>query len=61
MFKIYNIQNIISYNLQNLFLGELDLETFLNFIQLYQSDEFLANSKLTKLNISLNKTVIKYI
>jgi hypothetical protein len=60
MFKIYNIQNIISYNLQNLFLGELDLETFHNFIQLYQSDEFLANSKLTKLNISLNKTVIKY-
>ena len=60
MFKIYNIQNIISYNLQNLFLGEFDLETFHNFIQLYQSDEFLANSKLTKLNISLNKTVIKY-
>ncbi len=60
IFKIYNIQNIIPYNLKNLFLGELDLETFTSFIQFYQSNEFLQNSQLTNLSISLNKTVVKY-
>lgn len=60
IFKIYNIQNIIPYNLKNLFLGELDLETFTSFIQFYHSNEFLINSQLTNLSISLNKTVVKY-
>jgi len=60
IFKIYNIQNLISINLQNLQIGELDLETFNNFIQFYQSKEFLQNSQLRILNISLNKTMVKY-
>ena len=60
IFKIYNIQNLISINLQDLQIGELDLETFNFFIKFYQSKEYIQNSQLRKLNISLNKTVIKY-
>ena len=60
IFKIYNIQNLISINLQDLQIGELDLETFNFFIQFYQSKEYIENSELKKLNISLNKNVIKY-
>ena len=60
IFKIYNIQNLISINLQDLQIGELDLETFNFFIQFYQSKEYIENSQLKKLNISLNKNMIKY-
>ena len=60
IYKIYNLKNIISYNLQNLILGEMDLESFQNLIQFYQSDDFIQNSQLRVLNISLNKTVTKY-
>ena len=60
IFKIYNIQNLMSINLQDLQIGELDLETFNFFIQFYQSKEYIENSELKKLNISLNKNVIKY-
>ena len=60
IFKIYNIQNLLSINLQELKIGELDLETFNFFIQFYQSKEYIENSELKKLNISLNKNVIKY-
>ena len=60
IFKIYNIQNLISINLQDLQIGEIDLETFNFFIQFYQSKEYIENSELKKLNISLNKNVIKY-
>ena len=60
IFKIYNIQNLLSINLQELQIGELDLETFNFFIQFYQSKEYIENSQIKKLNISLNKNVIKY-
>ena len=60
IFKIYNIQNLLSINLQELQIGELDLETFYFFIQFYQSKEYIENSQLKKLHISLNKNVIKY-
>ena len=60
IFKIYNIKNLISIHLQNLQIGELDLETFINFIEFYQSKDFIQNSQLRNLNISLNKTVVKY-
>ena len=60
IFKIYNIQNLLSINLQELQIGELDLETFYFFIQFYQSKEYIENSQIKKLNISLNKNVIKY-
>ena len=60
IFKIYNIQNLLSINLQELQIGELDLETFNFFIQFYQSKEYIENSQLKKLNISLNKNMIKY-
>ena len=60
IFKIYNIQNLISINLQYLYLGELDLDTFNNFIQFYHSEEYIQNSQLKYLYISLNKTLIKF-
>ena len=60
IFKIYNIQNLVSINLQNLYLGELDSDTFNNFIQFYHSEEYIQNSQLKNLYISLNKTLIKF-
>ena len=48
--SMLNISNIISVNLQNLFLGDLDLETFENFINFYQSEQFLSQSQLTSLS-----------
>ena len=58
--KISNIQNILSFDLQYLNLGEFDSETFINFLRFYQSEEFLQKSKLQNLYISLNKSMIKY-
>ena len=51
---------MISINLQYLYLGELDLDTFNNFIQFYHSEEYIQNSQLKYLYISLNKTLIKF-
>ena len=58
--SMLNISNIISVNLQNLFLGDLDLETFENFITFYQSEQFLSQSQLTSLSLSLKKTFFDY-
>jgi hypothetical protein len=58
--KIYNIKNIISFNLLSLNIGELDLDTFKNFVDFYKSEEYLEKSKLKFLSITLNKTIIKY-
>ena len=58
--KIYNIKNIISFNLLTLNIGELDLDTFKSFVDFYKSEEYLEKSKLKFLSITLNKTVIKY-
>ena len=60
IFKLYNIKNLISYNLILLNIGELDLDTFKSFIDLYQAKDFLEKSQLKILSIELNKTVIKY-
>ena len=58
--KIYNLRNMISYNLQSINIGELDIESFKYFVEFYQSENFLINSQLKNLYISLNKNVIKY-
>ena len=58
--KIYNLRNIISYNLQSINIGELDIESFKYFVEFYQSENFLINSQLKNLYISLNRNVIKY-
>ena len=60
IFKLYNIKNLISYNLISLNIGELDLDTFKAFVDFYQTKEFLEKSKLQLLSIELNKTVVKY-
>ena len=39
--KIYNLRNIISYNLQSINIGELDIESFKYFVEFYQSENFL--------------------
>ena len=58
--KIYNLRNMISYNLQSINIGELDIESFKYFVEFYQSENFLINSQLKNLYISLNRNVIKY-
>ena len=60
IFKLNNIRNLIPYNLSSLHLGELDLDTFKAFLELYHSDEYLEKSPLNSIFIELNKTVIKY-
>ena len=58
--KLYNIKNLISYNLVSLNLGEIDLYTFKAFVNFYQTEEFLEKSQLKTLHIELNKTIVKY-
>ena len=58
--KLYNIKNLISYNLVSLNIGEIDLYTFKAFVDFYQSEEFLEKSQLKNLCIEFNKTIIKY-
>ena len=58
--KLYNIRNLISYNLLSLNIGEFDLDTFKAFIEFYHTEEYLEKSQLKSLCISLNRTVVKY-
>lgn len=60
IFKIYNIKNLISYNLISLNIGELDLDTFKDLVEFLHTKEYLEKSQLKFLSIDLNKTVIKY-
>ena len=60
IFRLNNIRNLIPYNLVSLHLGELDLDTFKAFLELYHSEEYLEKSKLNSIFIEFNKTVIKF-
>ena len=60
MSKILNINNLISYNLLSLRLGDLDKDTFKIFMKFYHSEDYLKKSQLKILNIELNRTVIRY-
>ena len=40
IFRLNNVRNLIPYNLVSLHLGELDLDTFKAFLELYHSEEY---------------------
>ena len=56
--KIHNIYRIIPYNITELSIGEFDYESFVYFIEYIISSEFSVHSKLNKLKIYLNNTII---
>jgi hypothetical protein len=58
--KIKNIKNIISYNLLELNIGELDLSTFKCFTEFFNSNEFKEKSHIKILIIRLSKSVVRY-
>ena len=59
-FKLFNITNLIPYNLISLNLGEFDLETLKTFIDFYHNEQYLEKSQLKSISLALNKTVVNY-
>ena len=59
--KFYNIRKIyrfIPYNLTNLSIGSLDYETFICLVDYLTSSDYSLRTKLNKLKINLNNSVI---
>jgi hypothetical protein len=55
-----NIVNLITPNLKNLNIGNLDIVTFSSFVNKYTNDEFISESKLVNIKIILNEVIIRY-
>ena len=53
-----NLCNIISYNLTNLYIGDLDYLSFKSLLSFYHSEEFIKNSQLKKLTLCLSENVV---
>ena len=60
MFKIVNIDNLLSTNFISLFLGDLDADTFANFVDGFTSEDFTLRSQMRSIKIGLNLTVVLY-
>ena len=60
MYNITNISHLISFNLQKLYLGDLDKKTLSDFILFYQEKKFLEKSVLFSLIIELNDSILSY-
>jgi hypothetical protein len=58
--KVINLKNIISTNLKYLQIGELDYESFSNFLKYYQSNDFIMKTKLTCLKLYLSNLLFDY-
>ena len=61
-FKIFECENIIkliSKNLNSLFIGDLDIKTFVSFVEFYVNSDFNKKSNLMSLNISLQFHIIQ--
>jgi hypothetical protein len=58
--NISNLGNLISYNLNNIYIGDLDVISFKSFVNFYHSKEFKKYSKLKALTLCLNKTVSSF-
>ena len=56
--NITNIYRIVPYNINELSIGEFDSESFIYFVEYITSSEFSVHSKLNKLKIILNNSVI---
>ena len=53
-----NLCNLISYNLDTLYIGDLDYLTFKSLLSFYHSKEFIKNSQLKKLILCLSQNVV---
>ena len=60
MNNIANISHLISFNLQKLYLGDLDKKTLCNFVLFYQEKKFIEKSELFSLVIELNDSISSY-
>ena len=58
--NISNLSNIISYNLTTLSIGDLDYISFKSLVSFFHSIEFVENSKLKKLSITLGKAIVVF-
>ena len=56
--NIPNIYRIVPYNINELSIGDFDTESFTYFMEYITSSEFSVHSKLNKLKINLNNTVL---
>ena len=57
-FDLINIYRLIPYNICYLSLGSFDYQTFISFVEYITSSEFSIHSKLKKLKINLNNTIV---
>ena len=53
-----NLCNLISYNLNTLYIGDLDYLSFKSLLTFYHSKEFIENSQLKKLTLCLSENVV---
>ena len=60
LYHINNIYNLIPLGIEDLSLGPMDLETFINLTNYLTSIDFSEKSKLKKLHIYLNNSIFKY-
>ena len=60
MNNIANISHLISFNLQKLYLGDLDKKILCNFVLFYQEKKFIEKSELFSLVIELNDSISSY-
>ena len=60
LLKVENLQYLINNNIQNLYLGEFDLDTFNNFCTIFEDKNFIESSQLQKIKLSLQNTILKY-
>lgn len=60
MFKIVNIENLLSTNFVSLFLGDLDADTFASFVDAFEGEDFTSKSQMRSIKIGLNSTVVLY-
>ena len=55
-----NLCKIISYNLTNLYIGDLDYLSFKSLLEFYHSKEFIENSQLQKITLCLSENIVVF-
>jgi hypothetical protein len=60
LFSVINISNLITTSLTTLFLGDMDIPTFTEFVKYYSSETFIKKSQLTTIKVSLANFISNY-
>lgn len=60
MYKVINVNNLLSTHFKKITLGDLDTSSFQSFMSLYSSENFLSQSELLTIKLTLNIIVIEY-